>query len=61
MVLKNVLATLIWFRKLGFLDPTGLSPTSDPGRILDAVNGSIEAVKKCEYGYITSNFSLPCI
>ncbi|KAL1509172.1 hypothetical protein ABEB36_003950 [Hypothenemus hampei] len=38
-------------RKLGFLDPTGLSPNSDPGRILDGVNGAIEAIRKCEYGF----------
>ncbi|XP_050299936.1 cytochrome P450 CYP12A2-like isoform X2 [Anthonomus grandis grandis] len=38
-------------RKLGFLDPTGLSPTSDPGRILGGVNGASEAIRKCEYGF----------
>ncbi|XP_066245092.1 probable cytochrome P450 49a1 [Euwallacea similis] len=38
-------------RKLGFLDPTGLSPTSDPGRILDGVIRAIEAIRKCEYGF----------
>ncbi|CAG9762257.1 unnamed protein product [Ceutorhynchus assimilis] len=38
-------------RKLGFVDPTGLSHTSDPGRILEGVNGAIEAIRKCEYGF----------
>ncbi|XP_076252768.1 cytochrome P450 CYP12A2-like isoform X2 [Rhynchophorus ferrugineus] len=38
-------------RKFGFLDTTGLSTTSDPGRILDGVNGATEAIRKCEFGF----------
>ncbi|XP_030745570.1 cytochrome P450 CYP12A2-like isoform X2 [Sitophilus oryzae] len=38
-------------RKFGFLDPTGLSPTSDPGRILDSVNCATDAIRKCEFGF----------
>lgn len=43
---------LNYYRKLGFLDPTGLSPTSDPGRILESINGAMTALRKCEYGMI---------
>ncbi|XP_048516997.1 probable cytochrome P450 49a1 isoform X1 [Dendroctonus ponderosae] len=38
-------------RKLGFMDPTGLSPNSDPGQILEGVIGATEAIRKCEYGF----------
>ncbi|KAJ8952422.1 hypothetical protein NQ318_014514, partial [Aromia moschata] len=37
-------------RKLGFLDACGLSSTSDPGRLLEGLNGATEAIRKCEYG-----------
>ncbi|XP_060531044.1 probable cytochrome P450 49a1 [Cylas formicarius] len=38
-------------RKFGFLDPTGLSPTSDPGRLIEAVGAATDAIRRCEYGF----------
>lgn len=39
-----------FLRKLGFMDPTGLSPSSDPAQILEGVIGATDAIRKCEYG-----------
>ncbi|KAG5897620.1 hypothetical protein JTB14_028888 [Gonioctena quinquepunctata] len=38
-------------KKLGFLDPCGVSPTSDPGKLLDGLFGATEAIRKCEYAF----------
>lgn len=37
-------------KKLGFLDPCGLSSSSDPARLLGGLTGATEAIRKCEYG-----------
>ncbi|XP_057651865.1 probable cytochrome P450 301a1, mitochondrial [Diorhabda carinulata] len=38
-------------RRLGFLDPAGVSPASDPGRLLDGLFGATAAIRKLEYGF----------
>lgn len=37
-------------KRLGFLDPCGLSSTSDPGMLLDGLIGATKAIQRCEYG-----------
>lgn len=37
-------------KKLGFLDPCGISSTSDPGILLDSLVRATKAVQRCEYG-----------
>ncbi|EFA02864.1 probable cytochrome P450 301a1, mitochondrial [Tribolium castaneum] len=37
-------------KKLGFLDPCGLSSTSDPGVLLDGLMKATKAIQRCEYG-----------
>ncbi|CAG9858257.1 unnamed protein product [Phyllotreta striolata] len=38
-------------RTLGFLVPTGLIPSSDPGRLLNGLFGATNAIRKLEYGF----------
>ncbi|CAH0560806.1 unnamed protein product [Brassicogethes aeneus] len=38
-------------KRLGFLDPSGLSTSSDPLRLLESLKGATEAVQKCEIGF----------
>lgn len=38
-------------QKLGFLDSSGVTPASDPGRLLDGLTGATAAISKCEYGF----------
>ncbi|XP_023019969.2 probable cytochrome P450 301a1, mitochondrial [Leptinotarsa decemlineata] len=38
-------------KKLGFLDPCGVSPTSDPGKLLEGLFGATDAIRKCEYAF----------
>jgi len=44
------LCMLMFNRKLGFLDPKGLSPTAETSVLLDALNDATDAIKKCEFG-----------
>jgi cytochrome P450 family 49 subfamily A len=37
-------------KRLGFLDPCGLSSTSDPGVLLDGLIKATKAIQRCEYG-----------
>ncbi|KAF2889052.1 hypothetical protein ILUMI_17121 [Ignelater luminosus] len=37
-------------RRLGFLDPCGLSATSEPARLLEGLNGATDAIRRCESG-----------
>lgn len=37
-------------RSIGFLEPSGLIPSSDPGRLLDGLFGATNAIRKLEYG-----------
>lgn len=38
-------------KKLGFLDESGLNPTSEADRLLDGLIGATHAIAKCEYGF----------
>lgn len=37
-------------KKLGFLDPRGLSSTSEPAMLLEDLIGATKAIRRCEYG-----------
>lgn len=52
------LCMIIFEKKLGFLDPCGVSPSSDPGRLLHRFFQATAAVRKLEYGkyYIKNEF-----
>ncbi|RZC41860.1 cytochrome P450 301a1, mitochondrial, partial [Asbolus verrucosus] len=41
-------------KRLGFLDPCGLSSTSDPGVLLDGLTGATKAIQRCEYEHCDS-------
>jgi cytochrome P450 len=41
-------------KRLGFLDPCGLSSTSDPGVLLDGLIKATKAIQRCEYGKMTN-------
>ncbi|KAI4462638.1 kicstor complex protein c12orf66 [Holotrichia oblita] len=44
------LCSVMFNRHIGFLDPRGLSSTSEPAVILESLNGATNAIRKCESG-----------
>ncbi|KAK9753276.1 Cytochrome P450 [Popillia japonica] len=44
------LCSVMFNRHIGFLDPRGLSSTSEPAIILESLNGATNAIRKCESG-----------
>lgn len=38
-------------QKIEFLDPNGVTPSSDPGKLLEGLTGATAAISKCEYGF----------
>lgn len=44
------LCSVMFNRRIGFLDPRGLSSTSEPAILLESLSGATTAIKKCESG-----------
>lgn len=44
------LVSVMLNKRLGFLDPRGLSSTSEPAMLLEDLIGATKAIRRCEYG-----------